>query len=106
MFEKLIVYNKCITKFKEQHGIVEGGFPFESFNDFYKLHGDIGMLGFFLQFVQKYNFRIILNGKSVVVFYKAQKIYDKPMEVDVYDLVSRMWYGIIMAMNVIDKKIL
>jgi hypothetical protein len=32
-------------------------------------------------------------------------LYDKVSEIDIYDLVSRTWYGILIALSALNKKL-
>jgi len=105
MFDKLMKYRKCIKLLKEREGIVEGGFPFTSFHDFYKFYGDLGMLGYFLKFVQDRKFLIITSNKKLIIVEGTTTIFNKEVAIDPYNLVSRMWYGILIALTKIEKSL-
>lgn len=103
MFKKLIIYQKPIDKFKQQHGITKYGFPFDSFKSFYDYYGYYGMFGHFLKFVQDHRFLIVSNNKKVIVAYKGKIIYNKEIDHDPYDLVGRYWFGILICLKVMNE---
>lgn len=105
MFEKLIVYRKVITVFKEQHGIFDLGFPFDTFHSYYSYYGNLGMLGYFLKFVQQYNFLIVSNNKSIIVVDNGKIVYNKEVDINPYDLTSRHWFGILICCAFLEKRL-
>lgn len=105
MFEKLVIYRKVIELFKKQNGIVVGGFPVETFHDYYVFYGNLGMLGFFLKFIQGHKFIIANSNKQLVVLEDGKIIYNQEVAIDPYDIVSRHWYGILVCCAFLEKRL-